>query len=86
MPPTGRVIEGRDSIRAFLTTPAGVDTRNAEFADLQVRGGDSLAYVAARYAYTMIRGGDTTRIQGPYVAVWHRHPVEGWQIQVMSWH
>lgn len=86
MPPSGRVIEGRDSITAFLTTPEGVDTRDARFIDMQVRGSDVLAYVAARYSYYVIQEGDTTRVEGPYVAVWHRHPAEGWQIQAMSWH
>ena len=86
MPPSGRVVQGRDSIAAFLTTPAGVETRDAEFTNLQVRGSGPLAYVVARYRYSVVASADTTYLEGPYVAVWHRHPTDGWQIQAMSWH
>ncbi len=86
LPPSGRVIRGRESIQAFLTSPPDVTTTDVDYSNLQVSGTDSLAYVVATYGYTVIRGADTTRIKGPYAAVWRRHPVEGWQIQVMSWH
>lgn len=86
LPPGGRVIRGRDSIQAFLTSPGDVTTADVRYLDLQVSGADSLAYVVARYEYAVLRGADTARVQGPYAAVWKRHPTEGWQIQVMSWH
>lgn len=86
IPPSGRVIEGRDSIQAFLTTPSDVETEDVTYVNLRISGTDSLAYVVAAYEYEVVRGADTTRVRGPYAAVWRQHPLEGWQIQVMSWH
>jgi uncharacterized protein (TIGR02246 family) len=87
VPPSGRLIEGRDSIRAFWTP------RNPEFRTLEHSlttdrlevSGDVAVEVGTWRQRSQLRDEEPRESAGRYVVVWRRLPDGSWRMQFDTW-
>ena len=87
IPPSGRLVNGRDEILAFW------GTGNPEFRTLEHRlttdrlevSGDVAMEVGTWYQKGQLGDAEPTESSGRYFVVWRRQPDGGWKMQFDSW-
>jgi ketosteroid isomerase-like protein len=87
VPPNGRMIAGRDSIRAFWT-PRNPDFRTLAHSlttDRLEVAGDVAVEVGTWRQEGQLGGADPRESAGRYLVVWRRQPDGAWKMQFDSW-
>jgi ketosteroid isomerase-like protein len=87
IPPSGRLVTGRDAILAFWT-PRNPDFRTLEHSltsDRLVITGDVATEVGTWRQRGQLREETPTESAGRYLVVWRRQPDGAWRMQFDSW-
>lgn len=87
VPPGGRMIAGRDSIRAFWT-PRNPDFRTLSHSlttDRLEVVGDAAVEVGTWRQEGQVSGQEPRESAGRYLVVWRRQPDGAWKMQFDSW-